>query len=339
MHKASFILGLHAFGVIAITWRSFALWGLTLDSVLKDKDARDAVVNASRDPTLSRSVTFKPFQQYWDSLSDDSVLRDSEWTWRINITNIAAPDADSSNTTEDTHVVAATYDFTWPVNGNISAALDNSTSPFCITALGNIVDLPVNATNAYEEDTGTGCVPVLGKGCVDALLARAPVPSAQSCNRGATTSWSTIPECRGSFGVSARVQGGSLVATPAFDLSTNASQAWESGQGFFWELTEPVNGTDSQQYHNLGSKVHIMMMYTDLAGGSSRGATGPQLLCSRVNLTKLPENDANGDGVALTGESVLESSALGIFERFAGSNYLWAVWPTVLLVIFTFLSS
>ncbi|KAI0532632.1 hypothetical protein GGR58DRAFT_160605 [Xylaria digitata] len=337
MRKASFILGLPALGVTAITWQSFALWGLTLEGALIDSDARDAVVDASRNPTLSRSVTFKPFEQYWEFLTDSSVLRDSEWTWRINVTNIAATDADSPNATEDTNVVAATYDFTWPVDGNISAALDGSTSPLCIASLGELVDLPVNITNAYKEDTGSSCVPVIGQDCVDVMLAQAPVPNARDCNMTATVPWSSIPECRDSFGISSRLQDGFSVSTPAFNLSTNANQTWASGQGFYWDLREPVNGIDSQAYHILGNKVHILMMYTDLRVGGSGGFQRPQLLCSRANVTELPDKDANGDGVTLTGETVLESGALGIFEGCAASKYLWAAWTTVSLAFFTFL--
>ncbi|KAI1120392.1 hypothetical protein F5Y10DRAFT_127619 [Nemania abortiva] len=337
MRKASFILGLPVLGVTAITWQSFALWGLTLDGAFVDDDARDAVVDASRNPTLSRSVTFKPFEQYWEFLPDSSVLRDSEWTWRINVTNIAAPDADPHNATEDTHVVAATYDFTWPVAGNISTALDGSTSPLCLASLGELVDLPVNITNAYTDGTGSDCAPVLGQDCVDAMLAQAPVPNARDCNMTSTVLWSSIPECRGSFGVSSRLQDGFSVSTPAFNLSATANHTWESGQGFYWDITELVNGTASQDFLNLGNKVHILMMYTDLGLGNSGGLQRPQLLCSRANVTELPDKDANGDGVTLTGEAVLESGALGIFERGAASRYLWAAWATVSLIVLTLL--
>ncbi|RWA09082.1 hypothetical protein EKO27_g6024 [Xylaria grammica] len=333
MRKASFIFSLSAFRVTAIYWSNFTFFGYTLDGVLDDGDARDAIDNASRYPTLSRSVTFRPFEQDWGSLTDSSAIRNSEWTWRINVTNIAASDADLRNATEDAHVVAATYDFAWSVDGNISAALDHSTSPLCIASLGGEVDLPVNITNAYKEDSGSSCVPVLGQACVDAMLAQAPVPGLQDCNETAAISWSSIPECRDSFGVSSRTQGVFSVSRPGFNLSTNAKYSWESGQGFFWDVKEPVSGTNSQVYHNLGNKVHILMMYTDLRGRK----LGPQLLCSRANVTELPDNGPDDDGVILTGEAVLESGALSIFERRAASKYLWTVLATVSLTVFTFL--
>lgn len=56
-------------------WRESAL-----DSL--DPKARDAIIQANHDPSATRSVAFKPFEEYWGSLAENSKLRDSEWTWR-----------------------------------------------------------------------------------------------------------------------------------------------------------------------------------------------------------------------------------------------------------------
>ncbi|KAI3320713.1 hypothetical protein HD806DRAFT_538163 [Xylariaceae sp. AK1471] len=43
-------------------------------------------------------------------------------------------------------------DFTWPGNGNLSAALNGSTDPFCVSSF-EIFMVPANISNVYIEDT------------------------------------------------------------------------------------------------------------------------------------------------------------------------------------------
>ena len=47
-----------------------------------EPSAHDVLEIAALNPTMTRSVSFKPFERYWDSLAEDSVLRGAEWTWR-----------------------------------------------------------------------------------------------------------------------------------------------------------------------------------------------------------------------------------------------------------------
>ncbi|KAI1359189.1 hypothetical protein F5Y08DRAFT_86664 [Xylaria arbuscula] len=337
MWKASFILGLLMLGVTALkSPGDLTVWALNVTSVIDDADTRDLLADTSKTPTQTRSVTFKPFEQSWGSLTDSSVLRDSEWTWRINVTEFASAETDPmNNVTSQIGGIEATYDFTWPVEGNISAALDGSNSPLCITALDGLVDLPVNITNAYKEDTGSSCVPVLGQECVNAILAGAPEPSLQDCNVTASISWGSIPECQDSFGVSSRVQDGFGTTTVGFNISTNAKYSWESGHPFYWQFYEGAesNETDNtiQKLLDLSNKVHIMMLSTGFDGGK----LGPQLLCSRVNITELPDTDPNSDGVTLTGEAVLENR--GVKGMRGDSQFGWALWATALLATLTLL--
>lgn len=51
----------------------------TLGKIIRD---------VNHDPTMTRSVSFKPFQQSWSSLDEDSALINAEWTWRKTITKV-----------------------------------------------------------------------------------------------------------------------------------------------------------------------------------------------------------------------------------------------------------
>ncbi|KAI1124871.1 hypothetical protein F5Y10DRAFT_21126 [Nemania abortiva] len=199
--------------------------------------------------------------------------------------------------------------------------------------IGRLVDLPVNVTNAYKEDTGSSCVPVLGRECVNAILAQALVPGLHDCNV-ATPSWGSIPECQDSFGVSLRVQNSFATTTIGFDISANAKYSRESGHPFFWHFNEGAGSSETdnsiQKLLNLSNGVHIMMLSIGYEGGK----LGRQPPCSRANVTDLPDTDPNGDGVTLIGEAVLESG--GAKSARGDSHYLWAV---ASLTILAFLSS
>lgn len=58
--------------------------GFVSVDTLSDREPEDAklVHNALEAGSTERTVTFKPFERYWESLAEDSVLRDSEWKWR-----------------------------------------------------------------------------------------------------------------------------------------------------------------------------------------------------------------------------------------------------------------
>jgi len=52
------------------------------DLIGYDAEYEALVRKGLSEPTASRSVKIKPFHGDWASLRQNSVLRDSEWTWR-----------------------------------------------------------------------------------------------------------------------------------------------------------------------------------------------------------------------------------------------------------------
>ncbi|CAJ2500713.1 Uu.00g035660.m01.CDS01 [Anthostomella pinea] len=307
------------------------LWGGSLPPRFNEP-THDLIEKANQNPTLTQSVSFKPLEQYWQFLGDGSVIKDAEWTWRINVTNIDAPDADTNGSITGSHVVE-TYDFTWLVSGNISTALDGTTNRLCVKTLGDWVDLPANVTNAYGDNDrdSTDCGPVLGQDCVNAILAQGSRPSATDCNFNlASSSWAQIPECRDSFGVTSKAFHGFSEQYYGFSLFKNNSKILTSGRGFLWNITEPVDGTNSRSFHNLANKLHILLLDMSFSFVAPGKYPGPQLLCTCVNTTKLSEVDIDGDGVAFTSETVLESRSLG-----ASIHRMAYHWPWVMIFSFS----
>ncbi|XXH03855.1 hypothetical protein Hte_010261 [Hypoxylon texense] len=269
-------------------------------------------------------------RSYWDELPEDSLLRGAEWTWRINISDIAAPNAEPEDggiwATIDPHVVSITFDFLWPGSGNFLSALGGIWKPLYLSDLGSLdpvypsaswTDLPVNVTNGYtEDDTDT---------CVDAMLAaRGGAIYAIPDGMGpgylpAAKSWQDLPECADTFGYSASVGQplsqslNGLRLDNTFSANTSNPRAeWTSGSGFYGWVSGPQNGSGSQAYHTATNQLRVLMINANLNGANnSEVVGGPQLLCTRVNATKLPDVDGDGDGTVLTSEAVLESYGIG----------------------------
>lgn len=255
----------------------------------------------------------------------------------------------------DPHVVSTTYDFAWPAKGNISDALDGATGPFCIRAATNAVDLPVNLTNGYTEEDGNSasCAPILGQQCVDAILALIPKPTGEDCHFFESKPFDELPECQDSLGAALPSFQEFFFGTPLIRNITAAgndtkekgfTEEWNHGSAFYTNISATQNGSDSRAYHYAANRVHMFLMSAELPTNPDAPPTailpttgGPELLCMRVNATKLPNVDVDGDGVAYTYETVLESGSYGIYMRHDVFDWVWvAALPTIVVFLVGF---
>ncbi|KAF2971357.1 hypothetical protein GQX73_g2179 [Xylaria multiplex] len=227
------------------------------------------VTNAQQHPNATRGVAFKPFELAATSNSN-SALADLEWTWRINVTDFAAPNAiDYKGDSEfvDPHIVSTSYDFNWSGAQNLSAELNGTDMRLCLTM--TIYDeLPANVTGAYtEEDTGsTSCVSTLGPACVDAILAdgRFTGNGNETCySRGRF--WDTIPECESTFGY-AIAESGSLTM-----VSFSLNDSLTSGDGWWGQFSATQNGSASPQYYTSRNLLYVVLVNPLLAVGGKCG--------------------------------------------------------------------
>jgi hypothetical protein len=116
---------------------------------------------------MTRSVTFPG-------------IDNETWTWRVNITNVAVPDARQPFPGEqpplvDPHVVYMTYDFQWPGGGTLNEKINQSDSSVsgqpqqvCMTTYW----APVRSqyANRYQESDNGDCSSVFGGDCTAAFL-------------------------------------------------------------------------------------------------------------------------------------------------------------------------
>ncbi|TGJ80736.1 hypothetical protein E0Z10_g8020 [Xylaria hypoxylon] len=294
----------------------------------------DLIVYHDQNPNVSRSATFKPFENAWAELGPDSVLRNAEWTWRVNVSQFYAPcnGSDVAGPSDRQAFVSQTYDFSWSAEGNISEALDGATGPLCITQLNGWADLPVNVTNAITEDTS--CVPALGQACVDAILNRTPTPSLEEgCKWGGSNGvFSNMPECRGSFGLDPAL---SETFGVGFSLGNMTNQI-NSGDTFWVNMSGPVLGNETWLYETVANQIQLLLFRTLLPTSTQPNAStvpGMELLCLRANNTKLPNVDFNKDGVALVGEVVLLSAGTSTVAGVDSLMYLGLVALIVAVVL------
>lgn len=175
------------------------------------------------------------------------------------------------------------------------------------------IDLPVNIINKYTEESAnsTDCLPTLGQECVDSLL---------SASGGAVTisddghvcipprkSWSKLAGCQSSIGNATvySVLTGDYPLGGVNPLNNATASPWTSGQGFFVNVSEALNGSLSNGYLESVNRLHVLMVNTRIPTETEGDFVGgPELHCMRVNATKLPERDADGNGVAMTSENI-----------------------------------
>ncbi|KAI1826871.1 hypothetical protein F4861DRAFT_495488 [Xylaria intraflava] len=293
-------------------YRSGFIAGSSFPSGL-DAYSKGIFTNAQQHPNATRGVTFEPFGS--EGNTPNLKLGNIEWTWRINVSDFAAPNAIPDPTlgtypTVDPHIVTTSYDFTWSGPKNWSTELQGLEDRFCL-AVVDFTDLPVNVTNGFtESDTNsTSCVPALGQDCVNAILSasQSKQPFAgPSCN--IDLNWSEFPECQNTLGYADKVTKFSLSSfMPGFseEIGKNITTDFINGRGWYGYVSPPQNGSGSSAYYTALNRLHIAAINPLLSAGV--GLTqGPELLCMRVNATALPTGDTNGDGVTLTSEAVLE---------------------------------
>ncbi|KAI1362601.1 hypothetical protein F5Y08DRAFT_311795 [Xylaria arbuscula] len=288
----------------------------------------DLIVHQDQNPNATRSATFKPFQAAWAELGPDSVLRDSEWTWRVNASQFYAPynGSDIAAPSDRQAFVSQTYDFSWSTEGNLSEALDGATGPLCVTQLSAYVDLPVNVTNAFNDSTS--CVPALGRLCVEAILKRTPAPTLENGCKWGDDSYKMFNEllaCTGSFGRDPTQSFGQ--SSSGFLLNDTATQI-NSGDTFWVNMSGPVLGKETWLYEKTANQIQMLLFSVSLPTNTTP-VLGKELLCLRTNTTTLPDVDLNKDGVAVVGEVVLLKSGTA---RTAGVESLMYLGLVALIV-------
>ncbi|KAI4862801.1 hypothetical protein F4820DRAFT_399057 [Hypoxylon rubiginosum] len=322
----------------------------TLDSLRHseniDAQIRDLVRNAQGNTNTTRGVAFKPFEAV-DTTNSALSSGDVEWTWRkydspfqvhvnvlrnsgVNVSDFAVPGDESYDEVVDPHIVATTYDFTWPGGGNLSAALGDTAAGLCLSFVSLPLDFPANVTELYTEGDANdpSCAPVLGQACVDAILSGGRTTSAgQPPGRcAAGRAWFELPECESTLGyaLAASGSGGTNTVSLGFRNSSSGGSSnataydAEDGGGWYGLFSAPQNGSGSVEYYNATNRVHIAMIDPVLPSAGDTGYTqGPELLCMRVNVTGANVNGANatgGDTKDNVGNSVKLGSAAWVLS-------------------------
>lgn len=226
------------------------------------------------------------------------------------------PSAKEYNEVVDPHIVATTYDFTWPGGGNLSAALGDPRAGLCLSFVSLPLDFPANVTDGYSNDNANdpSCVPMLGQSCVDAILSSGRTAVGQPfglCTAG--SAWFELPECKSTLGyvLSTAGSAGTNTISLGFQNSSNATHDRENGEGWYGLFSAPQNGGASVEYYNATNRVHIAMIDPVLPSTRDTGyAEGAKLLCMRVNVTS---EDTGEDTKEDLGSSIKQSAASALF--------------------------
>ncbi|KAK7953032.1 hypothetical protein PG988_013726 [Apiospora saccharicola] len=285
---------------------------------------------AAANPNATRSVKLHPFG--WYSGQNPDYYRDIEWSWRVNVSDFAATDADSTSgdgtPLVDPHVELTTYDFSWAGGQNLSDQIRTNHS-VCLTVAMSYT-WPANITNRYADgntDDGS-CDAVLGEACRRAIETKGQSrPQTDQCE-SPTTSWADLPECAGSFGY-ARTRS-RFSGTSSFDLNgyngtknrvgssgrggtlvPGGTPNPTSGTGFLAFNSYPRNATNETEYYEAANRLHVVMINAMLP--INNGAMGAaRLYCMRVNTTKVEWEDPGSSAVHGAGMSTAATAVVGM---------------------------
>ncbi|KZL81590.1 hypothetical protein CI238_10632 [Colletotrichum incanum] len=298
---------------------SMILVGRSTPRMLNSQSAEvinDAVVH----PNATRSLKVPSFL---DELNSNAAM---DWTWRVNVTNVALPHLEGQiDNITSPHLISTSYDFLWPSGGSMSEALPSSNNAFCVTVLFR-PQYPANVSGLYTEDksNSTSCEPVLGPDCVAAVLRGSSRQSLTEC-REPVTSWNNIPECYNTLGwgpgsyttLLSTLDINGKISSP-FDMGTavrNESTMRSSGEGFYGLSTGVIDGSMvSEMYLEATNQLHIMMI-----DSVNKETSRKDLLCMRVNAT-------TDSGPAVTGGS--DDTNVGSNDTSAAFPRDGAVWTT-----------
>ncbi|KAI1313967.1 hypothetical protein F5Y03DRAFT_389455 [Xylaria venustula] len=275
-----------------------------------DNYTRSLVTEGRKHPNATRSVKFKPFAGSPEGSSAES-LKDDEWTWRVNVSDFAVPNAESgANVLVDPHVVDTQYDLIWPKGGNLTSALTSQNDSVCFQTLG-IFGNPANVSNVYTDDdtNSTDCTPVLGADCVSAIVIDAQAASANGRCNGPLQSWSHIPACASTFGYTDNVNHDESMVQ--FDYNATSLQSGEA----FWGLNSAAyNASNATLYESAANALQVMVVAPIVSNVSY-----PQLLCMRVNTTHL-DTSAGVGSLSRYNSGVAMGAAL--FWVLAAASYM-----------------
>ncbi|KAK4210085.1 hypothetical protein QBC37DRAFT_403761 [Rhypophila decipiens] len=243
-------------------------------------------------PNETRSITFKPFP-------DDPDLKNSEWTWRVNITDTPTPGQQinypfffSDNTPLEARGLVVTWDLVWPKGGVLSETLSQNAPTICASMPFTLTFLP-KVTNLWpEENTDSpDCAPVLGQACVDTILANGKVHKGPERSCSLATPWDKLPECKDKFkyiydkdrsGWGGTISGG--------------IDSLESGESFA-SYANTYDGKDTSIYEAAVNMLQIVLLHSLPPSPAFQNMTQrePFLACMRVKTDKLPVEE-EGDG-------------------------------------------
>ncbi|KAK2055437.1 hypothetical protein LY76DRAFT_637795 [Colletotrichum caudatum] len=241
-------------------------------------------------PNATRSVKFKPFE---DSGSSTLQLVQDEWTWRVNVTELALPRLPSNLSAagiDKPSTFATTYDFTWPAGGDISSALRGSSAPFCVTAFDYL--FPANVTDLYTaaDANSTDCGRVLGEECLNALYFEGNNLDGDQC---IVPRWGDIPACDATLGAAARADpagrpftfgAATADANPtSANNALNETQPVRSGEGIWTFEGGVLGGAEAARgYAEAAGRLQVFMFNTWLNITDGR-VSKPNVLCMRVD--------------------------------------------------------
>ncbi|GAW14342.1 hypothetical protein ANO14919_037430 [Xylariales sp. No.14919] len=121
-----------------------------------------------------------------------------------NVGDFAVPNTKSCEViSEYLHVVDISYDFTWPLDGNLGSAVNSATDEPRRQNLGVFstrADVSNTSTSTECSTARTDCTHILGINCDNATLRDARSQPGGRGRNGLIQGWVGIPQCESTFG-------------------------------------------------------------------------------------------------------------------------------------------
>nr|POE47558.1 hypothetical protein CFP56_00889 [Quercus suber] len=259
----------------SLAWATFYRSMTGLGDAAPD-DSHALFLAGNQNPNATSSVTFDLFS---DSTSTTSS---SQWTWRVNVSDISVPDAtvefpgEDPPIGDDPHVVNVVWDFEWSgpsgINQAVADGLNASSSSDGTTntqlcLFGVRADLPANVTGKYSADDDGNCGSTLGSQCVGSILGDI-LPNPNGCPL--LPSFINLLGCEGSLGVTTDLEASGFQLA---DASAANASSFFSGQGFYYHASAAHAGANTTTYQDEVSTLQMLIL---------AGPVTNQILCQRV---------------------------------------------------------
>ncbi|CBX99621.1 hypothetical protein IAQ61_005125 [Plenodomus lingam] len=216
-----------------------------------------------------------------------------EWTWRINVSEIAVPDnsqdlgLERANFSEGLHVAHTQWQLVWPGEEDDLLSFVKSRSVDSARFSAFMATVYSNITDRFEDSDDGDCTPMLGERCVESIRNRA-------VNGEDEMAWSNLEGCESTF--DARDQSTSRGISFSMNADDEGLVEWPRNGTLVFATSAAYGPGETAAYNQAIHALHILVMNYKYGQGPVVGASNATVVCRVVEKAAGADNPEQGPG-------------------------------------------